>query len=121
MAEKRQCESEGAEPGTSWVQCPDDKVLSWVLKPRHISDNRGIEDHREAQREYSGKPEVKDKIKAKQKEHRLRVSKIIFVCVFVCDFECRGKKHREHSKFLLLQKRKKRENVSHEWSLLQIQ
>ena len=115
----KQCDGEktdGKELSLVWAE----EIARGKGRPR-CSDHGGLKDHRESQREYSAKPEVKDKIKAKQKEHRLRVSKIIFVCVFVCDFECRGKKHREHSKFLLLQKRKKRENVSHEWSLLQIQ
>jgi len=105
MAEKRQRE-EGKQI--------DGEELSVVLKKRgrpYRSHPKGIKEglaQREAVRKYRAKPELKENIKAKQKEHRLRVSKIIFVCVFVCDFECRGKKHREHSKCLLLQKRKNR-------------
>jgi len=124
MAEKRQSESEDAkvEGEDDFVINPRtphlcDVTLALILAPSGRSDPILLEDHRKRSQKYDGKPASKEK----RKIRLAKVSKIICVCVFVCDFECREKKHREHSKCLLLQKRKKRENVSHEWSLLQIQ
>jgi len=57
--------------------------LPLVLKPRRRSDTFGVEDNRERQRKYNGKPDAKEKRRTNSKETRLRVSKIIFLCSFV--------------------------------------